>query len=398
MKGSKMKFSYRTPQNNHRRAGFTLIELLVVIAIIAVLISILMPSLGQARRQARTVACLANLKGLGSTMRFYAADWDGSILGNGRTSNSGLLANGVEDLKIGKVAPPVNIDISESFMPYGIIQPLDWMSGMARQMGVQFNEKLTPNDRADRFHQLAGGKSNLTGRDTGGVKLFKCPENDVMATAFTTSPGAPPVNTHPMISYITALGFQYRNGTTGTKVPFALGGSSTFDYMQFNLPTTGDFPKIPAAYKNKIQHVGAEQSKIFMAEGGRWWNASPGSGITTTLTGNTDSPGGMSGDYGPWINPKYARSYLYMSPTDDNRPTAMRHGDRKKNSGYGSFKMNAIFFDGHGETMNGLDAANPALWVPKGTVIPILEAPESGHPGYKEITQKYWGSSTFTAP
>ena len=59
-----------------KHTGFTLVELLVVIAVIALLLSILMPSLKKAREQARTLVCSSDQKQFGVGMQMYVNTYD----------------------------------------------------------------------------------------------------------------------------------------------------------------------------------------------------------------------------------------------------------------------------------------------------------------------------------
>ncbi len=65
-----------------RRTAFTLIELLVVIAIIALLVSMLMPSLNRAKEMAREVLCLNNVKNIGTSLQLYALNYNNTYMRN----------------------------------------------------------------------------------------------------------------------------------------------------------------------------------------------------------------------------------------------------------------------------------------------------------------------------
>ncbi|MCB9867921.1 MAG: prepilin-type N-terminal cleavage/methylation domain-containing protein [Phycisphaerales bacterium] len=63
----------------HQRSGFTLVELLVVVSIIALLISILLPSLRSARDQSKCVLCRNNLRSIWTGILMYSYEYNDRV-------------------------------------------------------------------------------------------------------------------------------------------------------------------------------------------------------------------------------------------------------------------------------------------------------------------------------
>lgn len=87
-----MNICWKSRMGAECKSGFTLIELLVVIAIIAILITLLVPSIGRAIATAQKVKCANNMRNIGQAWSMYAAEHQGKLVG----SNTGDFDSSLE--------------------------------------------------------------------------------------------------------------------------------------------------------------------------------------------------------------------------------------------------------------------------------------------------------------
>jgi prepilin-type N-terminal cleavage/methylation domain-containing protein/prepilin-type processing-associated H-X9-DG protein len=100
-----MKTQYKISMTD-KRDGFTLIELLVVISIIALLISILLPALGQARKAARSTQCQSNLHNMMVAFNVYASEereWLMAIISTQSSETSNDAWNNEDDWWLNRI-------------------------------------------------------------------------------------------------------------------------------------------------------------------------------------------------------------------------------------------------------------------------------------------------------
>ncbi|MCA9243535.1 MAG: prepilin-type N-terminal cleavage/methylation domain-containing protein [Phycisphaerales bacterium] len=156
-----------------RRGGFTLIELLVVVAIIALLISILLPSLAGAREQAKQVKCLSNLKNIATGTQTYAVDDGKGLLMPVQRKNAEPVSNG----------PLARTAIWFISGGRSAVEPFNHAAGQDWILGDEWGAKTRPLNRL--MYPTGSFEENLIGDPATSPKngpafdltAFECPSD-----------------------------------------------------------------------------------------------------------------------------------------------------------------------------------------------------------------------------
>ncbi len=318
-------------RQTHPARAFTLIELLVVIAIIAMLISLLLPALGQAREAGRSVVCGANLRNIGEGQHIYMNSWKDCFAG---PTNSGYKG------QVGQAGDTLYVNDTHSEMP---TSTMDWISPtLGESLG------LSPN-RAQRtgqiFNKFACPSCKLYNQSVfnGGGSDFVQFQNAASGDGFK------------QVSYLATEGFMYYSPTAPNVAALntAMSGQAPIGH------TTPATP--PAGYQPRGDLVGRQMDKKVLAADGTRYLAAQGSASILDFDSDPTPR---------WFGSFVDSSPIYNDCTAYGRGTggggaAGRHLLSFRHAGQ---RISVAYFDGHAGLMKSTDAYTDASpWYPSGS-------------------------------
>lgn len=357
-----------------RKTGFTLIELLVVIAIIAVLISLLLPALGSARRIGKQLVSTSNIRQLAIAFNGYATDHREWLPGSPSTSGFDCLpaSNNYATYGYTKASPSTfNGITAQNFDYVGPISDYLGSFGPGRS-----DDGGSPEDVKGRSERFSWYRT---------IPAFVDPANNFTQRAWDgqiLDPFDPTWPAGQMFSYYTSTQFFTEGGNDNRDIPPPLGAG----------PAGGNpfHDQRRSGYKPRLDAVGSAHMKMALYEGHRYMESTPSFEKTgpDSDVNIAASWGGAFSGAGGWLReskemnrdvaPGEFKNALYVEYGFgfDPRPYGFRHGTRRSynpsQSGSGvtaQYIANVGFFDGHAKAMNDEEIRNPDMWFPSNTEI-----------------------------
>ncbi|MCK4658389.1 MAG: prepilin-type N-terminal cleavage/methylation domain-containing protein [Phycisphaerae bacterium] len=327
------------------RAGFTLVELLVVVSIIALLISILLPSLKKAREQAKLVKCMATMGGLSKANQVYGAEWNGWFLGSPVTTGQQFYPKYAS-------APP-----NEMNMPLDVVQIWDWAGPIAAQdMDLHWH-------REERWR-----KTLLTGK-------FDCPSNHYVAVPYDDSKNmrsgqtvSIPTATSRQTASIYSTVFQPQHMVSYNSMRAFMTIAAEGPDLRYYHPQISDGMYVVGGddkyrenpYVPRIERMLSPSEKVFLADGARF---TTDNGIIDYAYNWKARCGGAFSTEAPTTPDQFIRSYNRSAKKPQFAKYAYRHPMGS------SLGLAVTYFDGHAASMTEIKSRWPDPWWPKDTYV-----------------------------